>query len=324
MTRRGVAKFGVSGWDYADWRGPLYPTPLPRGFRALPLLSRFTQFMEVNVSYYRILPPKVAVRWVEETPPEFTFVFKGWKGWTHERGGLAVSREDSEAIAFRELVAPAADAGRLDGILIQFPPDLRDPRDALRRLLPLRDALAPQRIFVEFRHRDLYRDEIFRTLEREQIAFVNVDLPSTRSLPTLTSINTGPVAYLRLHGRHGAGWARGVSRDTRYDYLYSAPEVEELTAVIDDLIGRCPQVLVGANNHFGAQAPAVLAQLQSSVRGVPCAVPPRLRRAFPSVARSTVDLLGGDAQDGVAQDGDVPPSPPISEMSLDLGPPPRT
>ena len=40
----GTVRFGVCGWDYKDWQGPLYPAPLPRGFRALPLLARFLDF----------------------------------------------------------------------------------------------------------------------------------------------------------------------------------------------------------------------------------------------------------------------------------------
>ncbi len=328
--RRGEAKFGVSGWDYADWRGPLYPSPLPKGFRALPLLARFTRFMEVNVSYYRILPQSASLRWVDETPSDFTFVFKAWRGWTHERGAQAgaVSGQEDEIGQFRDLVAPAAQAGRLDGILVQFPPSLSDPNEALSRLCALRDALAPHRIFAEFRHHDLYRDSLLRELESEQIAFVNVDLPAVRTLPTLSRINTGPVSYLRLHGRNRAGWERQASRDDRYDHSYSETEVAELTGVIDELLGRCPQVLVGANNHFGGQAAAVVAQLRSAIEGVPCSVPARLRTAFPAVGAVTVDLPEVDPPEVSLAPPGTAPSPdassPTDEMSLDLGPPPRT
>ena len=84
MGGRGAAKWGLSGWDYTDWRGLLYPKSPPAKFRALPLLAQFSDFMEVNVSFYRILQPSAALRWLEETPPQFGFVFKAWRGWTHD------------------------------------------------------------------------------------------------------------------------------------------------------------------------------------------------------------------------------------------------
>ena len=286
MARRGQARFGVSGWDYADWRGPLYPPTPPRGFRALPLLARFTQFMEVNVSYYRILPPATSARWVEETPETFTFIFKAWQGWTHE----GVDPRGSEREAFRALVEPAAAAGRLDGALAQLPPGVSDPHDALDRLLPLRDALAPHRLFAEVRHRDLCTVEVYARLQEEGIAFVNVDLPAVRALPPLTTVNTTPVAYLRLHGRNAPAWAKSAARDDRYHHDYSEAELDRLAAAIEELLGRCPQVLVGANNHFGAKAAAAVARLRTRVEGTPCAVPPRLRAGDPAVARETVDL----------------------------------
>ena len=302
MGSRGVARFGVSGWDYADWRGPVYPDPLPKGFRPLTQIARFTQFMEVNVSYYRIIPPTASARWVEETPASFSFLFKAWGGWTHEDVPPAGRSVDQ----FRALVAPCAEAGRLDGVLCQFPPQLSDRTEALDRLCALRDALAPHRIFAEFRHRDLYRDDIWPDLEREGIAFVNVDLPAVRKLPPLTAINTGPVAYLRLHGRRSAAWARSTDRNTRYDYTYSPTELDDLADTIEELLGRCPQVLVGANNHYSGQAPATVAQLRHRVEGVPCAVPERLRRAFPELT----SITERDPEAPAALSPPIPPEEP--------------
>lgn len=279
-------RIGVSGWDYPDWHGPLYPEKTPRTFRALPTLARFLDFMEVNVSYYRILPPGPTLRWLEETPPTFTFAFKAWKGWTHDGEPAAGESVDR----FRALVAPTAEAGRLEGVLAQLPPWVDDAAAVFDVLLPLRDALAPHRIFAEFRHRSLWRDAVFRGLEREEISFVNVDLPAVGTLPALSRVNTGPVAYVRLHGRNGAGWARGAARDTRYDHAYDAEEIGEIAEVVDELLTRCPRVLVGANNHYRAKAVAGIALLADALGREPLAVPERLRAAHPEVARCTRTL----------------------------------
>lgn len=294
----GGARFGVCGWDYRDWRGPLYPDPPPTGFRALPLLARFLDYIEVNVSFYRVIPPGPAERWVEETPEDFTFVFKAWQGWTHDR----VAPAGEELDGFRALLAPAAAAGRLEGVLAQFPPGLAGAEEAFAILLPLRDALLPHRVFAEFRHRALWREEVFARLEREGLAFVNVDLPPVGSLPRPSRVNTGPVAMLRLHGRNRAGWSRPVARDERYDHEYDREECADLAATVRDLLDRCPRVLVGANNHFAAKAPAIAALLAAELRGGPVAVPERLRAAFPALAAVTVPLPGAEP---AARSGDA-------------------
>jgi len=291
----GETRFGVCGWDYRDWRGPLYPDPLPSGFRALPLLACFLDYVEVNVTFYRIIPPGPAERWIEETPPSFTFVFKAWQGWTHD----LVPPAGEELDGFRALLAPAAAGGRLEGVLAQFPPGLSGEEDAFARLLPLRDALLPHRLFAEFRHRALWREEVFARLEREGIAFVNVDLPPVGTLPRPSRVNTGPVGMLRLHGRSRAGWSRPVDRDERYDHGYDRAECAELAGTIRELLDRCPRVLVGANNHFRAKAPAAAAMLAAELRGAPVAVPARLRAAFPELAAVSVPL--SEESDGPAE-----------------------
>lgn len=283
---QGRARFGVCGWDYRDWRGPLYPDPLPAGFRGLPLLARFLDFVEVNVTFYRVIAPGPAEHWLAETPSSFTFLFKAWQGWTHDR----VPPQGEEVAGFRALLEPAAAAGRLEGVLAQFPPGLSGEEEAFERLLPLRDALLPHRLFAEFRHRALWREPVFARLEREGIAFVNVDLPRVGTLPPPSRVNTGPVAMLRLHGRNREGWSRPTGRDERYDHEYDRAESAEIIETIRELLDRCPRVLVGANNHYRAQAPAAAALLAAELRGAPVAVPARLRAAFPALAAVSVPL----------------------------------
>ncbi|MHC4936138.1 MAG: DUF72 domain-containing protein [Planctomycetota bacterium] len=309
MGTRGIARFGLCGWDYEDWRGPLYPESLPPDFRALPLLARFTQFMEVNVSHYRILPPGPAERWVAETPPDFTFLFKAWKGWTHEGAPVRAG----ELSAFRALLEPAAREGRLEGILVQLPPTLRQPGEALRLLRDLSGALAPHSLLAEVRDRALCHPDFYSALEEAGIGFVNVDLPDVRRLPTLTAVNTTPTGCLRLHGRNRAGWARRSARDVRYDHDYDAREIDALAETIEDLLTRCPRVLVGANNHFRAQAAAVVARLRTRIEGRPCAVPERLRRGSPAVAAVTTALPGTAPPDATGEL--FPPSVPAAEGS---------
>jgi len=287
MGGRGVVKWGLSGWDYTDWRGRLYPKSPPAGFRALPLLAQFSDFMEVNVSFYRILPPGPALRWLEETPRQFGFVFKAWRGWTHDHA----STEGEEVERFRELITPARRAGRLEGVLAQYPPSISTDEEALQKVLSLRAALEgivpPHRFFAAFSHRNLYCERIFRRLEEERVGLVNVDLPPVGTLPQLGMVNTGPIAYLRLHGRNFSGWSRPASRNERYDHRYCEPELQELIEVLETLRDRCPSVLVGANNHFKAQAPVAIAQLRQRIEGNRVPVPQILRDRYPDLQHVT-------------------------------------
>lgn len=294
---------GVSGWDYRDWRGPLYPTHPPRDFRALPLLARFLDFMEVNVTFYRPPPAGAAERWLQETPPRFTFLLKAFRGWTHD--GQAPTGPD--LAAFRAALEPMAAARRLEGVLVQLPPGQRADATGRRRLLELQAALPEALLFVEVRHRALITRDFLQFLSDHGLAFVNVDLPEVGTLPGRTSINTTPVSFLRLHGRNQRGWSQArTPRDVRYDHAYTSTEMEQLVAVVERLLSRSPRVLVGANNHFQAHAPAAAVLLKSLVGGQAVPAPPSLIASHPELRAHTVPL-------------DMAESPPLHPVDLPPG-----
>ncbi|MEM7264150.1 MAG: DUF72 domain-containing protein, partial [Planctomycetota bacterium] len=264
-----VHRFGVCGWDYADWRGPIYPERASRNFRGLPLLAQFTDFMEVNATFYHPMGGDRAVRWLDETPDPFTFVVKAYRGWTHD----GAPPEGSALTAFREIIDPMLERDRLEGVLAQYPPSLRvrnGQSPNLRSIERLAKALAPARIFVEVRDRSLYEPAFFRFLEERNIGFVNVDLPNLGTLPSLSTVNTGPVGYTRLHGRSISGWKNPrATRDERYDHLYVESELDAIVDSLVTLAARVPRILIAANNHFRAQAPAAIVALRSRLETGP-------------------------------------------------------
>jgi len=52
---------GTSGYVFPDWKGTFYPETLPDRDRLAYYASRFRS-VEVNASYYRILPPRTTRR----------------------------------------------------------------------------------------------------------------------------------------------------------------------------------------------------------------------------------------------------------------------
>ena len=57
------------------------------------------------------------------------------------------------------------------------------------------------------------------------------------------------LAYVRLHGRNAVAWYRGGSGGTRYDYDYTAPELEEWAGIVVDLARQAREVHILFNNN---------------------------------------------------------------------------
>jgi uncharacterized protein YecE (DUF72 family) len=95
---------------------------------------------------------------------------------------------------------------------------------------------------------------------------------------------TAPVAYVRVHGRNWRDWFRkGAGRDARYDYLYSARELEPWVRRIREMSAspRAPDVYVVTNNHFRGQAVANAKMLEAMAGRRPVAAPATLVAAYP-------------------------------------------
>ena len=63
-----MIRVGVAGWDYPDWAGIVYPSPLPRGFDRLSYLAGLLDAVEINVTFYRPIDPKTSRSWVTRVP----------------------------------------------------------------------------------------------------------------------------------------------------------------------------------------------------------------------------------------------------------------
>ena len=59
---------GTSGWQYRDWRGPVYPVGTPQRAWLAHYSGHFAT-VEVNNAFYRLPERTVFERWRAETPP---------------------------------------------------------------------------------------------------------------------------------------------------------------------------------------------------------------------------------------------------------------
>jgi uncharacterized protein YecE (DUF72 family) len=115
------------------------------------------------------------------------------------------------------------------------------------------------------------------------MSLAHIDLPEAWDHPPPTHPPTGPIGYLRLHGRNSSTWfAKGAGRDDRYDYLYGPPEVGDLARRALSIDAESDVTWVVTNNHFEGQAIANALEFKYLLSGKqPPPAPPQLVQAFP-------------------------------------------
>ena len=275
----GQVLVGPAGFSYPDWVGPVYAPSEARGRAPLGRVAAWLDLLEVNVSYYRIPAPRIALGWLETTAsrPDFRFTAKLWRGYTH--GPETPTQADHRAMcAF--LDALGAD-GRLVALLAQFPPSFRASSRTEAYVLRLADHFPGRPLAVEFRDVSWDRDEVRMALAERGIAWVVADLPpGPRSVPPRDVAQAG-LAYLRLHGRNEAWYRPGVGRDRRYDHLYGLEALDDFAARIRRLQQEAARVVVVTNNHFSGKAIVNALELKARLGSGPVTVPERLAIAYP-------------------------------------------
>lgn len=240
-------RIGTSGYSFPDWVGTVYP-PGTRPGAFLAYYATLFDAVEINATYYRTPSPQTFARMAEKTPAGFTFAVKVPRAMTHELAAF-----DRELEPFQEAIAPLAGAGKLGGLLAQFPYAFT-PGDASRRHLErlARTFAGEAPLAVEFRHDAWSRDETLTLLRDLDLSYVNVDLPELPHLPRPSAIATTKTGYVRLHGRNAATWWNQEKGGDRYDYLYRASELEPWVARIHALAAETDVVFAFANNcHLG-------------------------------------------------------------------------
>ncbi len=249
-----MIRLGPSGFSYDDWVGTVYPPGLARG-KWLPFIAQEFDTLELNVTYYRLPSARTAAGWAARTPEDFLFSVKAHRSLTHER-------QEPDFAAFRAALRPLIEAGKLGCVLIQFPYSFHATAANRDYLLRVREGLQDLPLAVEFRNRGWLRDETFDLLEELRLGFCCVDEPRLRGLMPPIARATGPLAYVRFHGRNAARWWNHEHAWERYDYTYSEEELREWVPRLRRLEEQAALVLVYANNHYRGQSLDTLRKLR--------------------------------------------------------------
>ncbi len=287
-----MIRVGVAGWDYEDWKGPVYPAPAPRGFDPLAWLSGYFDLVEVNSTFYRPATARTVRSWLSrvEERPGFRFTAKVWRRFTHERTPFT----KDEVRAAREGLDLLADSGRLGAALLQFPWSFKRDDGSRAWLREVTRALQGLPLVLEVRHASWNVPELYASLAAQGIGFVNLDQPIFRNSLAPSAVATGRVGYVRIHGRNVQDWFReGATRDERYDYLYTPEELRPWAERVRAIAGSpgVTDVHVVTNNHFAGQEVVNALQLRSMVEGRKVEAPETVWRAYgPALAPFAVPV----------------------------------
>ena len=283
MTTTALTRVGVAGWSYPDWEGIVYPKT-PRG-DGLAYLTRYFDTIEVNSPFYRIPTAKTTSSWARRASanPNFRFTLKLFQGFTHDRNA---SVEDERG--FKDALVPLVDAGVMGGLLLQFPWSFKNEPESRSYLNELFDRFDAYPLVLEVRHASWNDRELYQLLERRAVGFCNIDQPLIGRSIAPTDKATGPVGYVRLHGRNYQDWFReNAGRDARYDYLYSDDELDPWIDKISEVSENASETYVITNNHFRGQAVVNALQIRSRIEGRAVKAPASLVEHYPVLAPIT-------------------------------------
>ncbi len=146
-------------------------------------------------------------------------------------------------------------SGKLGALLAQFPPSFKNDDYGRQILGAVINTFSEYKLAVELRHRSWSDDEnTTRLLSENHISWVSIDEPQFSSSVAADVPLTSDIAYFRFHGRNKENWWNG-NTETRYKYLYSDQELNELSGKIEAVAGKTKLVFAFFNNHWQAYAP---------------------------------------------------------------------
>lgn len=294
-----MIRIGPAGWSYADWAGVVYPRKKPKGFHPLHLISRCFDCVEINSSFYALPQAKHCTAWVRHVAdrPDFRFTAKLFSGFTHEPVPDDAATWQQSMDQFQAGLEPLIAARRLGAVLAQFPLGFRRNEPNTQRLARISQLLADRMPGIarvlEVRHGSWFGPESLSALEHQGWSLAEIDLPEPPPDSAIwhappDSDPVGPLGYLRLHGRNVGTWFDPrAGRDSKYDYLYTQVEVEEMIARARRVAGRRDETYVVTNNHFGGQALVNGLEIASGLARERVPAPADLVRAFPRLAGVT-------------------------------------
>ncbi|MCL4078014.1 DUF72 domain-containing protein [Coriobacteriia bacterium Es71-Z0120] len=300
----GSVRIGTCSWTDKTMVAAWYPPAVRTSEQRLRYYAARFDTVEADSPFYGIPRPSVAQAWAERTPPGFAFHVKAFGLLTrHSVEEERLSPELRELVThvdvrgrvrdaspelldaafeeFRAFLEPLGSAGKMGGVLLQFPPwvtatDRAHAHENLAYIEYAAAALAPHRVLVEFRHPSWLTGrqhaQTMRFLADRGLSYVSVDAPQFADASTMPPVTaaTSDWAYVRMHGRNRETYfARTGSAADRFDYLYTSEELAEWAPRVRDLAQQTNVTWVMFNNCKHDYAPRNARELASMLHVEP-------------------------------------------------------
>jgi uncharacterized protein YecE (DUF72 family) len=292
----GDVRIGTCSWTDKTMLPVWYPPGVKTAEARLRYYAERFDTVEADSPFYAIPDARTTALWAERTPPDFVFHVKAFgmmtqhnvleaalppelKEFPHETDGRGrVSRPSADMVdgsfdMFLAAVEPLRAAGKLGGILMQYPPyftamDGERLRGNLEYLEYCRAKLGHDRMLVEFRHPSWVDgarlDSTLAFLAEHDMSYVSVDAPQFAerlTMPPIAATTVGP-AYVRFHGRNRETYfKRTESAADRFDYLYTPEELVEWAEPVRELAAVADETYVMFNNCRYDYAPRNAAEM---------------------------------------------------------------
>ncbi|MFC2003483.1 DUF72 domain-containing protein [Chloroflexota bacterium] len=272
VSSQAIIYIGTSGWSYprgkGSWTGYFYPTVKTN---ELEYYSQFFNTVEINSTFYRPPNPGYVYNWVRRVPQDFLFTVKLWQKFTHPKMYKEATGEEAvisvqDVDIFKRSIDPLMKSGKLGALLAQFPPSFRNDGFGQQMLTAIGKTFSDYRLAVELRHRSWSDDaNTVRFLKDNNISWVQIDEPKFQSSIAAEVPITTDMAYFRFHGRNAEMWWKGDS-ETRYKYLYSQDEIDELATCIKNSTGQTSILFAQFNNHWQGYAPRNAVDMKKALK----------------------------------------------------------
>ena len=284
-------RVGTASWtDPTITKGGIfYPRGVSSSEDRLRYYASQFPFVEVVSTYYSLPERAIAALWAERTPDDFVFHVKAHALMTGQPTEVARLPEplidalpsalaekpriyakdlplelyDAVWAHFLDALEPLRAAGKLGGVLLQYPRWFLPTPENKDHLAESAVRLAGTPGAVELRNRHWYGGEdgsgkatqwTLDMLRDLGLTYVMVDGPQglESSVPPVTGVTNPELAMVRLHGRRAATWeAAKVPTVERYRYLYSPKELEPWVPKIEEASAQARRTTVFLNNCYG-------------------------------------------------------------------------
>lgn len=270
-----------------------YPKQMPANER-LGWYAQYFEMVEVNSTFYSVPDIRTIERWCAATPDSFTFDIKLHKLLSRHSTPAKLLPPEMQRRAVVDAngkvdLTPGLEealieillgrlsilqrASKLGVLLLQLSPAFSPRKHELAELEPLIVMLRGHSLAIEFRNRNWVVGKQLRStiefLTQHGLIFVNVDAPAAEHFTIVPSdlneITSPAFAYLRLHGRNAEGYLKGKTVAARFDYDYSADEIEQVAERTRRLADRAREVHVVFNNNNLDYAPRAATRLRTAV-----------------------------------------------------------